>query len=358
MSNRTILRRRGIVAAVFPAMLALAACGTTIEGSASAGDVPPIAADGVSYDQVALKEEFKETPQEVEDYWQKRDLTGNKAQEFGPNDTSGPKDEATGAIRPPTAGGTLLEPGSGLGEVSDAKPFPMTGLAGSTTGQLFFMMGADAYRCSATVINSESQDLLLTAAHCLYDTTGQNQQVSNVLFVPGATDNSGNGPYGQWFAKEMYIPPQFTDSARSTATGARGDGWSYDFAFLRVEPRDGQKIQQVTGGQGIGFGIPTQSLVAVGYPAESPFDGSTALYCATASRSLSAATGYTIDCTMNGGASGGGWLARYDKDTGAGYVVAASSTAAREPGHAAEWIQAMPLGKVAYDTFVNAGGTS
>lgn len=357
MSQRPSSRRRVVVAAIVPVVLALTACGMTVDGTARPGDVPPIAADGVSYDKVSLKESFEETPQEVEDYWKKRDLNGTKAQEFGPNDTSGPKDEATGDFMPPSTGDAPQEADSGLGDVKDAQPFPQTGLAGSTAGQLFFTIGEDAYRCSATVVNSETRDLLLTAAHCLFETSGTKEYASNVVFIPAASDNSGTGPYGQWFATEVFVPIQFTQSAHSSDHGLTGEGWSYDFAYIRLAPNEaGQKIQDVTGGQGIGFGIPTQSLVAIGYPAGPPYDGSVELYCSTTSRALSASTGYTMNCSMTGGASGGGWIARYDPATGAGYAVAASSTGAGQPGQASIWIQSMPLGAVARDMFIEAGG--
>lgn len=341
-------------------VLTLAACGRTIDGEARTGDVPPVGAE-VAYDEVGLKEAFGESPQEVERYWQAQDPSGSKAEAFGPNDTAGPKDVPTDFFMPPTTTATpLAEAGSGMGEESAAPTFPMAGLVASTTGQLYLRMGADSYRCSATVVNSLTQDLVLTAAHCLVDTSGQGRPVSHVLFVPGATDNSGTGPYGAWTATEVYIPEQFTATARSTDQGLTGRGWSYDFAFLRTARNaSGRPIQRVTGGQGIGFGIPTGSLVALGYPATAPFDGASERYCATTQPSTETTTEPTrlrMRCAMTSGASGGSWIARYNATMGAGYVVAATSTAVSEPGHASESIQAMPLGAVAHQLFIEAGG--
>lgn len=350
---------RRLALVVVPLLLATSACAATVAGSPSAGTIAPAVEDAVRYDQVALKETFVETPQEVADYWQERDPSDVGSQHFGPSDTVGPRDEATGFVMPPTyRTAPLPEADSGLGEVAQAQDFPLTGLAGKTAGQLFFSVGEDSYICSATVVNSETRDLVVTAAHCLWDTEGDLGVASNVKFVPATSDLTGTGPYGIWYGTEAWIPEEFKTSARSGDVGTVGEGWSYDFAFLRVAPNEaGQKIQEVTGGQGLGFGIPAGSLVAVGYPGEPPYDGTREVFCSSSRWEPSPRSGYRMACTLTGGASGGGWLARYDDATGEGYVVATSSTAKREHGQYAEWVEAMALGQVALDLFTAAGGT-
>lgn len=82
--------------------------------------------------------------------------------------------------------------------------------------------------CSAAVVDSPADDLLITAAHCL---TGEGQ----VVFVPGYT--GGRAPYGAWTVTRVVLAPQWTSSADPDD----------DVAFLLVsQPQTGVAIQRVT----------------------------------------------------------------------------------------------------------------
>ena len=102
-----------------------------------------------------------------------------------------------------------------------------------TTGPLYF--GATAFHgCTASVVSSSSQNLLITAAHCLSGTG------SGMTFVPGSVD--GSEPYGRWTVIAAYADPAWL-STRNPLD---------DVAILKVAPDrifgTSLQVQQVTGG--------------------------------------------------------------------------------------------------------------
>jgi V8-like Glu-specific endopeptidase len=208
------------------------------------------------------------------------------------------------------------------------------------------------YVCSATVVTSATHDILATAGHCVWDNAGGGDFAPYVLFVPGDKDDSETAPWGGWIGSKTFLRNEFMDDALVSANGApTGDGWAYDYAFVRLEPnKEGKKIQDVVGGQGLAFGIPAETLTVTGYPNGAPFDGKTERYCASTTWERYQMGGYSIDCAMTAGASGGGWFTRWDPERGAGYLVATSST------RSARLLSANAFGKSAYDLFTYAGG--
>ncbi len=96
--------------------------------------------------------------------------------------------------------------------------------------------------CSASVINTSSGRIALTAGHCAWD-NGQYLPglTSTTYFAPGYNSNGGSPPYG-WFRVETAI------IAAGYATGRLEE----DVAFLRLYPRasDGLTVQQAVGALG------------------------------------------------------------------------------------------------------------
>jgi hypothetical protein len=80
-----------------------------------------------------------------------------------------------------------------------------------------------------------------------------------------------------------------------------------------------------------------------------PFDGRTERYCGATRWQRYVMGGYTINCEMTPGCSGGGWFARWDPDRGAGYLVGMSSTTTGTE------LSANALGQSAYDLYEYAG---
>jgi hypothetical protein len=73
-----------------------------------------------------------------------------------------------------------------------------------TTGRIFWSCGETASSCSGSVIASTSGDLIVTAAHCVYDTeTGQWLDTCKWIFVPGYIN--GTTPYGIWSPRAVAL---------------------------------------------------------------------------------------------------------------------------------------------------------
>jgi hypothetical protein len=173
-------------------------------------------------------------------------------------------------------------------------------------GKLFgHFDGLGDYSCSATVISSRSESLILTAGHCIYDAGGTNQFATHVAFVPGYSKNTL--PYGYWNGT----------NAITTSQWVRAGALDYDLAFIRLEVPPRGTVQSVVGSRGIGFNQPRkQRLAAYGYPAQGApnYDGDHLIRCES---------GYVPDPFRNGGprsrgmhcdqkqgASGGGWVSQ------------------------------------------------
>jgi V8-like Glu-specific endopeptidase len=155
--------------------------------------------------------------------------------------------------------------------------------------------------CTASVVNSAAGDLALTAAHCVYDHPG------SMAFVPGYAN--GKAPYGVWQVTRVY-----TDSAWDSAQDP-----DHDVAFLKLaDAPDGVPIENVTGAETLGTGLPAGELVQViGYP-----DGaSQPVWCAGLAKGFSA-TQLVFDCAgYPTGTSGGPFLADVNAATGQGTVI-------------------------------------
>ncbi|TGD86484.1 serine protease [Mycolicibacterium sp. CH28] len=112
-----------------------------------------------------------------------------------------------------------------------------------------FLGGTDTHTCTASVVHSASQDLILTAAHCLaaeYPAT----------FVPGFDDKAD--PADVWTVDAVYLDPRWVASQDPTA----------DYAFARVSRPAGGAIEAVTG-EALTLGTapaPADEIMIVGYP--------------------------------------------------------------------------------------------
>lgn len=327
---RTGIRRAGAILATVAAFVLSGCAVTDVEGVTSAGGYRPYLPE-VQSDDSGLREDFEGTPQESHDFWSDPSkLEDAEGMEFQSPDNSlppGPGDPATGAYLPATT--AMPSAPSGFGTVSEAEVFDRAGLGESTFGRLYFTFDGQMLNvCSATVVNSTSGSIVVTAAHCVVTTDGTGTLAQSVIFVPGDRNDAQEQPYGMWAAVSVSVPQQFVDGAITDEQGylTSDEGWNYDFAFLKMEEKDGQAIQEVTGAQGIAFGVPVNTLTQIGYPSASPYDGREQYMCASTSFTSNWQGGYTHDCTMTQGASGGGWLASYDGPSGTGYVVGVTST--------------------------------
>jgi V8-like Glu-specific endopeptidase len=194
------------------------------------------------------------------------------------------------------------------------------GAVTAAVGKLFFTLGGSDYVCSGTLVGGSRPDVVLTAAHCVAGATGRGRWATNWVFVPGYRD--GRMPYGEYTARRFFIAPGWT--------GPGGGTEQYDVAFVQVNAAtpDGTAGAAAPRGLPIEFAGSQGAAVAgggyvFGYPAEPPYTGLYANFCAGP---LAAAGGSVhAMCGMTAGDSGGPWLARFSPRSGTGRVFAVST---------------------------------
>ncbi|MHC3394784.1 trypsin-like serine peptidase, partial [Streptomyces lavendulocolor] len=171
--------------------------------------------------------------------------------------------------------------------------------------------------------------LVWTAGHCVH-AGKEGGWYRNIAFVPSYNDSGRTGadlenatreemaPYGVWWGDWAQTSEQWI--SQGAATG--GQGAPYDYAVIHVTPEkggNGKSLEETVGSAlPVEFAAPAApeiaEMEATGYPAAPPFDGQLMYQCADkpGRLSLDAAqpTMYRIGCTMTGGSSGGGWVAR------------------------------------------------
>jgi V8-like Glu-specific endopeptidase len=162
--------------------------------------------------------------------------------------------------------------------------------------------GLGGHFCTASVVDSPEKDLVITAAHCV---TGV--APGQLAFVPGYRD--GREPYGAWQVTGVFVDRAWAD---------RRDP-DHDVAFLVVrQPGSAAPVQALTGGERLGTGPGTTSLVRViGYPRAQQRP----LTCQGPARPFGDRQ-QEFDCAgYTDGTSGGPFLAHFDPGTGEGTVI-------------------------------------
>jgi V8-like Glu-specific endopeptidase len=181
----------------------------------------------------------------------------------------------------------------------------------ATVGALFFTdgTGLTSHYCSASVVHSATRDIVVTAAHCVYDASSGGYRY-DIVFVPGY--HAGEAPYGLWVPTRIVVDSQWTSSADP----------DHDVGFL-VVARSGSSggastIEDVTGANRIGISTGYHNLVeVVGYPG----DLEAPVKCWNYTTELSA-TQLSWACGgYPDGTSGGPFLTDVDSRTGTGVVV-------------------------------------
>lgn len=189
-----------------------------------------------------------------------------------------------------------------------------------TNGRVFWACGNGLSSCSASVIPSSSGDLIVTAAHCVFDTNTLRWLTNcNWIFVPGYVN--GTAPYGQWAAREAAV---------LNAWARFSPDYNYDVAFVALSRLNSRRISQVTGTQQLGFNQARNQLsYSFGYPVNLE-RGEVLQFCS----GVPAASRYTAggyrgqglsNCLMTGGCSGGPWLQRFNVSTGIGITYSVNS---------------------------------
>jgi V8-like Glu-specific endopeptidase len=180
-----------------------------------------------------------------------------------------------------------------------------TALTALRVGALFEHDATGGHFCTASVVASPGEDLLITAAHCISDGDGSGYK-SDIVFIPGYND--GATPYGIWTPERLFVPPQWANSADP----------DFDVGFIVLQPHDGENIQQVLGANRLGYDTGYQYLVRVtGYPS-----GAGAPITCVNWTSMESATQLEFDCDgYTGGTSGSPWVTGFDPRTRTGTIV-------------------------------------
>ncbi|MFE2762938.1 trypsin-like serine peptidase [Streptomyces halstedii] len=230
---------------------------------------------------------------------------------------------------------------SGDEGVSDPTPAPVEAASLPTpyhdsapaSGKLLFDGPEGPMVCSATVVRDPAHpgksNMVWTAGHCVH-AGKKGGWYRNIAFVPSYNDSAMPAaeldnaskdqiaPYGVWWGQWAQTSDEWISEGASTG----GQGAPYDFAVLQVTPEKGstgKSLEETVGSAlPVDFDAPaagkTDAMTATGYPAAPPYDGQKAFQCTDRPGRLSVfedqPTMYRIGCTMTGGSSGGGWVAK------------------------------------------------
>jgi V8-like Glu-specific endopeptidase len=182
--------------------------------------------------------------------------------------------------------------------------------AGSrVVGALFFDDGAGSHFCTASVIRTAKRNLLLTAAHCLFN-PGTHQWHDHIVFVPKY--GQGDRPYGTWPVWLMVVDQRWMSN---------GDP-DLDFGFAAVQVIGGHRIADVVGSNQLLIDHDVSgSVFVIGYPSKANYPADRPIWCNTQIYRQDRHQ-MRFDCRgFFGGTSGSPLLKGYDRRTQTGYVM-------------------------------------
>jgi V8-like Glu-specific endopeptidase len=193
-------------------------------------------------------------------------------------------------------------------------------------------MGSSAYVCSGSVATDSrsGKSLVLTAAHCAYDETGD-AFATNWLFIPefdsAPTFTCAATAHGCWTAEALVVHRGY-----ATAGSFNTQATVHDFAFavVGVGGKSGSaQLDATVGSFPISFSGTSagNTLYAFGYPAAGKYHGKDLVYCTGPifDDSLNDNLTWGMACGMTGGSSGGPWLKGFNESTGSGTLNSLNS---------------------------------
>lgn len=189
---------------------------------------------------------------------------------------------------------------------------PWRGEAMKTVGRLFFTneKGQDSY-CTATAVQSRNRSAVMTAGHCVQLPVSPGNRYTNMVFVPGYDE--GKRPYGAFVVRAVTMPRSWEQDATT------------DVAAVVVDPRKGRTLTDAVGGQTLAQDRrPGGKVTVFGCPDSQEQRGERLMYC-EGSTSTTPGGRQSVRCPMEGGSSGGPWLADFEEKTGLGELVSVNS---------------------------------
>lgn len=191
-------------------------------------------------------------------------------------------------------------------------------------GRLTFITPSGNSSCSATVVSGNN---IVTAAHCVYDTTN-NRFYSNWVFTPAF--RNGSTPYGTFAARTCTVLTAWVNLSGSFSINT----WSrHDVAVCTMNNNSvGQTLNGAVGFAGRLWDADTRQLVFnSGYPARDYTDAVLAngpaqyLRSCTAETFLQTTETLGSGCVYGRGISGGSWLVNYKPLVVSGQVNSVNS---------------------------------
>lgn len=177
-----------------------------------------------------------------------------------------------------------------------------------TVGKVFFTKDTGGnFVCSASVI---ANHLLLTARHCIYNTTTGNFY-TNVMFAPGYFNRDNPNLGGRWSYRRLHT---WANPAPN---------WRYDIGFIQLFDNDGRgcggsqggrPIESFTGHLGFFYGGSYDQVEwnEFGYPAAGMFNGQVMVEADSSTGVVGGGGAWNdtiqVGNDMTGGSSGGPWI--------------------------------------------------
>ncbi|MFI0978586.1 trypsin-like serine peptidase [Streptomyces sp. NPDC021093] len=166
------------------------------------------------------------------------------------------------------------------------------------------LVDGDEHWCTASVVDSPKGNVVVTAAHCVYEEEGT--AARKISFAPGfAGQGKGKQPYGAWQIRSVQVDDRWQEQEDDP----------YDFAFLTLEPdAQGREVQDVVGAAGLDWeSEPQRQVTVIGYPEPDHNPDNHPVTCTTDSRVDKDLPGMVqMRCAgFWNGTSGSPWLTDY-----------------------------------------------
>lgn len=192
-------------------------------------------------------------------------------------------------------------------------------------GRLSFTTPAGTRYCSATSISNNN---MLTAAHCLYDTPSRNQWYTNIVFRPAY--RNGTSPYGAFPTSQCWVLTAWVNLSGSYSI----NGWArHDVGVCRMGRNSaGQTLNTAVGWLGREWNYSyIRHVHNMGYPFRDYNDvllssGAGAYLRTCIAESFQQTTETRgMGCNWGGGISGGPWIRGYQPNIVTGWATTVNS---------------------------------
>jgi len=203
-----------------------------------------------------------------------------------------------------TSGQPFTTSRAGIESMKLAKGYPFTAV-----GRLFFNISGSTYVCSASMIKP---GVVVTAAHCV-SSFGQNTYYTDFQYIP--VYSNGAAPLGVWTPSYVAAPTKYLNGTTTCSPLGPGVVCEDDVAVMVLKPKNGKFAGESTGYLGYGWdgaGFSSEDLAhltQLGYPVASDSGEIMQRTDSQAFVDADMAGNTVIGSEMQGGSSGGPWVA-------------------------------------------------